>query len=257
MPGCAFRVGAPDTGRDHHGPMPEISMDTAKGPMPVHVAEPAGDGPHPGVVVIADALGMTTDLRNQAAWLASEGFLAAAPDLFHWGGRARCLFATIGDALRREGPVFDALETTRTWLVDHPRSSGRVGVVGFCLGGGLAVLVAGSGRYDAASVNYGAVPKDALDLLAGACPVVGSYGAKDSLRMDMERLVAALGAHDIPYDVREYPEAGHSFLNDHDPADVPRWAVIAGAFSNSEYHEPSARDARRRIADFFTVHLGG
>jgi carboxymethylenebutenolidase len=237
--------------------MPDISLDTARGPMPVHVAEPPGDGPHPGVVVIADALGMTTDLRNQAKWLASEGYLAAAPDLFHWGGRARCLFATIGDALRREGHVFDVLEATRRWLGDHPRSTGRVGVIGFCLGGGLAVLLAGNGRYDAASVNYGAVPKDALDLLAGACPIVGSYGARDSLRMDMERLVAALGAHDIPHDVHEYPEAGHSFLNDHDPAEVPRWAVVAGAFSDSEYHEASALDARRRISAFFGEHLRG
>lgn len=207
--------------------------------------------------MIADALGMTADLRNQADWLASEGYLAAAPDLFHWGGRARCLFETIGQALRREGYVFDALEQARQWLVNHPDSTGRVGVIGFCLGGGFAVLLAGSGRYDAASVNYGAVPKDALDLLAGACPVVGSYGARDSLRMDMERLVAALGAHDIPYDVREYPDAGHSFLNDHDPADVPRWAIVAGALSSAEYHEPSARDARRRITAFFDTHLVG
>ena len=237
--------------------MLEISLDVPKGSMPAYVAEPTGAGPHPGVLVVSDALGMTTDLRNQADWLASQGFLAAAPDLFHWGGRARCLFETMRQALLREGHVFDALEATRAWLAGHPRSTGRVGVVGFCLGGGFAVLLAGTGRYDAASVNYGAVPKDALDLLAGSCPVVGSYGSKDSLRIDMERLAAALGAHGIPYDVREYPEAGHSFLNDHDPAEVPRWAVIAGAFSNSEYHESSALDARRRIADFLAVHLGG
>jgi dienelactone hydrolase len=50
-------------------------------------------------------------------------------------------------------------------------------------------------------------------------------------------------------------DARHSFLNDHDPSDVPAWAVVAGALSRSGYHEPSAQDARRRITAFFEAHL--
>ena len=62
--------------------MPEASIRTSKGEMPTYVAVPNGSGPWPGVVVVHDFAGMSEDLRNQADWLAGEGLLAAAPDLY-------------------------------------------------------------------------------------------------------------------------------------------------------------------------------
>lgn len=101
-----------------------------------------------------------------------------------------------------------------------------------------------------------AVPKDAEALLARACPIVGSYGAADrGLREDAARLSRVLRANGVAHDIKVYPDAGHSFLNDHDPTDVPVWAVVAGALSRSDYHEPSADDARQRITAFFDAHL--
>ena len=237
--------------------MAEVVLPGARGDLPVFVAEPSplGDS-HAGVLVVSDALGMTSDLRSHAEWLASLGYVAAAPDLFASGGHLRCLFSTMRQALARDGPVFDDLETTRGWLLDHPAASGRVGVIGFCLGGGMAVMLAGSGRYDVSSVNYGDVPKDALDLLADACPVVGSFGGRDvTLRKAPDRLATVLAEVGVEHDIHVYPDAGHSFLNDHAPAEVPRWAVVMGALSRSKYHEPSARHARDRIAAFFATHL--
>lgn len=89
-------------------------------------------------------------------------------------------------------------------------------MIGFCLGGGFAVLLAGTSRYAAASVNYGGVPQDAEALLAEAFPIIGSYGSRDrTLRSDPDRLRDALASHGVPHDVTAYDGAGHSFLNDH------------------------------------------
>lgn len=233
-----------------------VSVTTSRGPLPVYLAQPDGDPPWPAVVVIHDALGMTSDARRQCDWLAEHGLLAAAPDLLHWGARLRCVIAAMRSLTRRQGRSFDELETTRAWLAARGDCTGRVGVIGFCLGGGFAVLLAGSGRYQVASVNYGTVPDDADDLLIGACPVIGSYGARDrSLKVDPARLERALTAAGVAHDVKVYPEAGHSFLNDHPREEMPAWAVIAGRFAQMDYHAASASDARNRIVTFFHEHL--
>ncbi|MEG3616727.1 dienelactone hydrolase family protein [Isoptericola haloaureus] len=236
--------------------MAVTTVPTSRGPLPVYLAVPDGEGPWPGVVVIHDALGRTTDVRRQCEWLAGHGFVAAAPDLQHWGPRLRCVVSAVRSLTRRAGRELDELEATRAWLAGRADGTGRVGVVGFCLGGGFAVLLAGSGRYQAASVNYGGVPEDADELLAGSCPVVGSYGARDpSLRDDPARLERALQVAGVPHEVTVYDEAGHSFLNDHPREEMPVWAVVAGRFVATEYRPEAAAEARERIVAFFGEHL--
>jgi carboxymethylenebutenolidase len=235
--------------------MPEVTISRPQGSMPAYLAVPAGRGPWPGVVVVHDALGMTTDLRNQADWLASNSYLAIAPDLYHWGSRVHCLFSTLRAFSTRRGRAFDDLDGARKYLIGLDDCTGRVGVIGFCMGGGFSLLLAAD-AYGASSVNYGDVPGDALDLLTDACPIVASYGGKDrTLRDAPVKLEQALTARGIDHDIKIYPEAGHGFLNDHVRRETPHWARIAGRLASTGYHEPSAIDARSRIVAFFDTHL--
>lgn len=219
------------------------------------LATPTGTGPWPGVVVIHDLFGMTDDVRNQCRWLAQAGYLAVAPDLYSRGHKVSCIRQVFKDLSRRAGPAFDDIDATRAWLVDRDDCTGRTGVIGYCLGGGFSLLLAAGRGFNASSVNYGKVPDDAETLLAGACPIVGSYGDRDrTLKGAAHKLRSALDANGIEHDIKVYSAAGHSFINDHSGAPAVLMRVL-GPVVGAGFDETAARDARSRIQTFFDRHL--
>ena len=231
----------------------DVKVAVSGGALSAYLRSPPGHGPWPGVVVIHDIFGQTKDSRRYVDWFAASGYLAVGPDLYSRGVKPLCILATMRALLSRHGRAFDDLEAVRSAIAARPDCTGRVGVIGFCMGGGFALLLAADARFAASSVNYGIVPKDSSDLLAGACPIVGSFGARDpSLRGAASRLEQALTKNGVDHDVKEYAEAGHAFLNKHSGPLGYDWVTtkIGTAF------EPvAAADAQKRILSFFERHL--
>ena len=226
----------------------QIRIPVADGAIDGHLAVPdaTGQAPIPGVVLVHDALGIGQDARGIADRFARAGYLAIVPDLYSRGGRLRC----IKSVLAGRGRAYDDLEAARQVLAARADCTGKVGVVGFCMGGGFA-LVAAAGEFDASAPYYGMLPKD-MSVLDGACPIVASFGKKDvTLRGAAVKLEAALTERGIPHDVKEYPAAGHSFANRLPLGPLNRLAKIAGF----GYHHESSEDAWRRVHDFFGKHL--
>ncbi|HEX6256333.1 MAG TPA: dienelactone hydrolase family protein [Euzebyales bacterium] len=206
----------------------------------------------PGIVVIHEAFGLTDDIVRIADRMADRGYLALAPDLFSWGPTVRCLVAAFRSLWRGHGRAVADVDACRRHLLARPDCNGRVGVVGFCLGGGFALLAARRG-YDVAAPNYGHLPRGLPGALRDACPVVASYGADDlGLAGAGDRLAAALRLADVPHDVKTYAGVGHSFMNRHDG-----WARVVDRVPGVGYDQDTAADAWRRIDAFLDRHLRG
>jgi carboxymethylenebutenolidase len=233
--------------------VPELSYPASSAPeLGAYLALPRDGGPWPGVLVIQDALGLGDDIREQADRFAAAGYIAFAPDLYSGRG-LRCVIATLQASRSGRGAAYDDIEAARSWLAGRDDCTGSIGIIGFCMGGGFALLCAPRMGLAAASVNYGEVPKDAAMRLRGACPIVASYGRRDpTLRGRSARLEHALTELGVTHDVKEYPDAGHSFLNRINAG--PLFSPLVH-FVGFDYHHPSAEDAWGRILRFFDEHV--
>jgi len=218
-----------------------------------YLAEPEGDGPFPAVLMVHEAFGLDDITVRHAERLAAAGYLVLAVDLYSDGGARRCLVSTMRSLAAGQGRAFTDLATARQWLLDSGRTTGKIGVIGFCMGGGFALLLANDG-FDAAAVNYGRLPKDPQTELAGACPIVANFGAKDrSLPGAAARLTSVLESLGVEHDIKEFETAGHAFLNDAEAGPRPLRPLfrVLGVGPDPQ----SAPEAWRRIEDHFARYL--
>lgn len=245
---------------DPHGPqLRDVELTTGAGGTPELrgvLGVPAGPGPWPGVVMVHELFGVDDVMRRQVQRMTAAGYLALMPDLFTAGGARRCLVPTFRAIAAGHGRPFVDVEAARTHLAALPECTGRIGVLGFCLGGGFALLTAPRG-FDVSSANYARLPEDPDRALAGACPIVASYGSRDpALRGAAAQLEGVLTRLGVPHDVREYSTAGHGFLDDADPG--PR--LLRPLLRRVLKFQPdpvAAADAWARIEAFFAAHLTG
>ncbi len=222
-------------------------------PLRGYLARPSGEGPWPGVVMIHEVYGLDDIMRRQAERLASAGFLTLALDLYSDGGARRCLVSIMRASLKGEGKPFLDIERGRAWLAASNECTSKIGLIGFCMGGNFALMSAKAG-FDAVAANYGQVPKNAESVFEGACPIVASYGKRDwTLRGAAAKLDGALDRAGVVHDVKEYPKAGHSFLNDADAG--PRVLQPLQRVLGVKPEPESAADAWTRIDSFFHHHL--
>jgi len=233
--------------------MPEISYPVPGGTAPGYLSVPsATPGPWPGVVVLHEAFGLNDDIRAKADEFAAHGYLALAPDLFDGKSWIRCIRSAIQQLRAGRGPAFAVLDAGREFLAARTDCTGKTGVIGFCLGGGFALLCAPRQGFGAAAVNYGLVPKDAERVLAGACPIVGSFGGRDQMGTEPpERLQRALVVLEIPHDVKVYPGSGHRFMSEASGA-----GAVLAKLGRMSFQPEDAEDAWQRIFGFFATYLG-
>lgn len=218
------------------------------------LAVPDGPGPFPAAIMVHEVFGIEENMQAQIERLCSVGYLVLMPDLFSRGGARRCLMATFRALTAGHGQAFDDVAAARNLVLSRADCTGKIGVIGFCMGGGFALQLANHG-FDAASVNYGMMPTDLEASLTGACPIIGSYGGKDdSLKGAAVNLEQALSKAGIAHDIKEYPNANHAFMNTGPAGPAALRPIMSKVFGMRPYPAEAA-DAWHRIEDFFAKHL--
>ncbi|MEU6968710.1 alpha/beta fold hydrolase [Kitasatospora aureofaciens] len=228
--GSRQNVSFPSNGRTAHG----------------YLARPP-QGVGPGLVVVQEWWGLTSHIADMADRFAAEGFTVLAPDLF---GGATTHDSAEAARLKRELPVEQAvadLAGAVDFLLGLDGVVGdAVGAVGFCMGGGFALLLAARAGDRVAAVVpfYGLPPDPDFDYRGLTAHVLGHFGELDRANpMDaVDEAATRIGeATDVRPEIHFYP-AGHAFMNDENPLGT--------------YDPLQARIAWRRTLTFLRGHLG-
>ena len=215
----------------------------------------APEGGWPGVVVLHEIFGLTTEIRDVGARFAAQGWAAAVPDFFSAGSTLGCLVKAAKEINgHKPGPVTRDLAAVAQWFGDRPGVDGdRLGAIGFCLGGGFALLLGAvdGGGMKAVSVNYGEVPDEAT--ARALPPVVGSYGGRDRMfGPKAAKLRDRLDACGITNEITLYDDAGHSFLT---PGEHKIASVLMGPVMHPGFVQSAADTAWPRIFAFLDEHV--
>ncbi|PSN14730.1 dienelactone hydrolase family protein [filamentous cyanobacterium CCT1] len=228
----------------------DITVATPDGPMPAFLCRPARSGRLPAVLLLMEAFGLTAHLRDVAARLAQEGYVVLAPDLYHREPGDHTFGydqVTTAMALMRQldfGPPMEAdLNAAIAYLKSCPDVD-RIGVTGFCLGGGLSFLAACrfSAEISAAAPFYGMVLDEWIEAVQDiSVPMLLFFGGQDPFigRDRIQQIEARFQQLGKPYTLQVYPDANHGFF----------------CHERESYHPAAATHAWQTLMAFFRQHL--
>jgi carboxymethylenebutenolidase len=212
-----------------------------------YLTRPKGEAQRPAVVVIHEWAGINDHIRDVARRLAKAGYVALAPDLLSRQGGTSS-FPT-SEAAIAAGRKLDDETITKdlTGAVAYLKGqsfvrANKVGVTGFCWGGGKALMFTTRSKDLAASViYYGASPGNVDDVKNITAPVLAHYGELDErINSGLPKLAEAMKKYGKSFEYKMYAGAPHSFNSDNDP---------------QSYREGAAKEAWAKTLEFFKKHL--
>ena len=222
--------------------------------MDLYLSLPDGSGPFPAVVVSQHGAGVDQFIRDMADRLAAEGYVAAAPNLFH-----RITDDMLADGSRRIQHLSDPdivadIDATVEFLRNHAAvNGGGIGVTGFCMGGRVSWLAACTNPHLKAAVPYyggnimvpwGKATQAPFELTPGIkCPVLFHFGEIDQnpSQADMRKLDGELSRLGTAHQFYTYPGADHAFMD----------------YTGARYHKDASDVSWPRTLDFFAQQLTG
>jgi carboxymethylenebutenolidase len=181
-----------------------------------YIAVPEGEGPFPALILIHEWNGLVDRVRQVADAFADQGYVALAADLYQGqvGTNREENLALMNAARDNEDRMIANLDAAQRFLRERDDVSGKVGVMGWCFGGGVALSYGlGGEHHDATAIFYGRVVDDPAELARLDHPVYGTFSATDQgIPVDqVERFAAALDSIGIDNDIHIYDEVNHGF----------------------------------------------
>ncbi len=212
-----------------------------------YLAVPDGDGPFPALILIHEWNGLNDRVRQVADAFAAEGYVALAADVYRGrtGSSPEENVALVREARDNMDAVIGNLNAAQALLKNRPDVTGKVGVMGWCFGGGIALSYGlGGEHHDATAIFYGSLVEDPAELARLDHPVYGTFAEMDGgIPPDqVARFAAALDSIGIDNDIHVYDEVNHGF-----------WLRVDG---DREKREAPAQDAWARLMTFLGRTLG-
>ena len=220
------------------------NFPSAAGEASGYLATPKTSGRHPALIVIQEWWGLNDWIRQSTDRFASQGYVSLAVDLYR--GHSTSDPNEAHELMRGlpEDRALSDLQGAFNYLAARPDvDPGRIGVIGWCMGGGYALnLTVAQPMLAASVVNYGHLATDEASLKAIHAPLMGHFGATDRgiPAADVEAFAAKLKSLGKEADVKVFPGVGHAFMNPN---------------NREGYSAAAADEAWKRIDAFLAAHL--